>query len=299
VTFDLHQLRRERGGAVYDGGRRWVGPGPGHSRRDASLSVMLASDGRPIVHSFAGDDFRTCASYLGLPDARPIAPGELADARRRREQEQRRREAKDRAFCAQIWGASVPIEGTPAEAYLWSRGLILDSPEVRLHPGAPRCKPRQLGDDRPEPAPHPAMIALVRDPSGQPSGIHATYITQDGEKAFGSRSRLMFGQVSGGAVRVEPMRDGVLAVGEGIETSAAFAQLKGVPTWACLSTSGLQSFRVPVGVRRFLIAADSDDSGAGMTAANALAERAQRVCNVEIHPAPPGQDWADVVVTHG
>ena len=85
----------------------------------------------------------------------------------------------------------------------------------------------------------------------------------------------------------------VLGVGEGIETCAAFAELHGVPTWAALSTSGLQGFVIPLGVRKLIIAADGDKGG--MRAATDLAQRAKRSCDVEIHAAPEGIDWADVL----
>jgi putative DNA primase/helicase len=138
------------------------------------------------------------------------------------------------------------------------------------------------------------MVAAVRDVAGKLKGVHLTYITADGRKAFGDRSRLMFGAVSGCSVQLAPLTvHGVLCVGEGIETSASFADFKGVPTWAALSTSGLQNFTPPAGVRKLLIAADSDDAGAGLKAATALAQRLRRSCDVEIHPAPAGFDWND------
>ncbi len=62
--LDLYELRRQHGGHVYDGGRRWVGPGPGHSRRDASLSVRISDDGRPLLHSFSGDPSSPALSTL-------------------------------------------------------------------------------------------------------------------------------------------------------------------------------------------------------------------------------------------
>jgi len=46
------------------------------------------------------------------------------------------------------------------------------------------------------------------------------------------------------------------------------------------------------GVRTLIIAADGDR--AGRAAAQQLAERACRYCDVEIDPAPEGRDWADV-----
>jgi putative DNA primase/helicase len=140
------------------------------------------------------------------------------------------------------------------------------------------------------------MVARVRNADRAPIGLHVTFLNERGKKAFGDRSRLMYGRVASGAVLLATVRrDGVLAVAEGIETALAFEQLHGVPTWAALSTSGLQTFRPPAIVRRLIIAADSDDGGAGMKAAQALAERVSRLCAAEIRPAPEGRDWADVV----
>ena len=288
--LDLWEIRRLHGGTVYDGGRRWVGPGPGHSRRDQSLSVLINDQGRPVVHSFAGDDFGACAAHLGLERSgvQPMARADRDRLRRERQQSMARKVAEDRAFCQAIWAAAQPIEGTPAEAYLWRRGLIYEGAELRFHAAAPRS--------RSKPHTFPGMVALVRNGRGVAGAFHVTFLTPDGQKAFAGRSRLMFGGVAGGAVRLSPMRpDGVLAIGEGLETSAAYAVLHGIPTWAALSTSGLQSFEIPFNVRRLIIAADADDNGAGLAAAAALAGRACRVCDVEVRPAPAGQDWADVL----
>jgi putative DNA primase/helicase len=38
-------------------------PGPGHSNRDRSLSVLITGTDF-IVHSFAGDDWRVCKDYV-------------------------------------------------------------------------------------------------------------------------------------------------------------------------------------------------------------------------------------------
>lgn len=288
MTLDLWALKRRLGGRVWDGGRRWLGPGPGHSRRDASLSVRLAPDGRPLIHSFAGDPLAACAEHLGLAQA-----GEDRSAERERE---RKRAAETQAFVLKTWAAAGPIKGTIAETYLWRRGVLLEgAADLRFHACAPRARqPRKPGE--PVPAAGPALLALVRDGEGRPCALHATFLKPDGSgKAFGDRSRLMFGPTAGGAVRLEPVGgDGVLAVGEGIETTMGFAGLKGVPAWAALSTSGLKAFTPPTGVRKLLIAADNDDGGAGMAAALDLAERASRRCAVAVHPAPEGRDWADV-----
>jgi phage/plasmid primase-like uncharacterized protein len=293
TSLDLHELRQRIGGRVY-GRDRWSGPGPGHSKQDASLSVVITADGRPLVHSFAGDSFKACTAYLGLQDAKPASAADLARERAARKAEAEKAEAEARAFCSGIWDSATPFPGSPAELYLFNRGLEYEGNALRFHGAAPRSR-------RPRGATHQAMVAIVRAPDGRASGLHLTYITANGRKAFGDRSRLMFGKTREGALRLMPLgvqgRD--LAVAEGIETALAFAALKGVPTWAALSSSGLCAFVPPPSIRRLLIAADSDDSGAGMGAAKALAESASRTCDVTICAAPAGKDWADVLMERG
>jgi hypothetical protein len=71
IYMDLRSIARALGGTVCNG--EVLAPGPGHSRKDQSLSVKLnraAPDGF-IVHSFANDDPIVCKDYVrekcGLP----------------------------------------------------------------------------------------------------------------------------------------------------------------------------------------------------------------------------------------
>jgi hypothetical protein len=72
MTPSLNEIAQALGGEVSAG--QVLAPGPGHkSRADRSLSIKpdsAAPDGFR-VHSFAGDDWRTCTEYvrsrLGLP----------------------------------------------------------------------------------------------------------------------------------------------------------------------------------------------------------------------------------------
>jgi putative DNA primase/helicase len=291
--LDLRDLVHQHGGDLYAGGRAAVIPGPGHSRQDRSLSLRLSEDGeRVIFHSFANDPPRDVMAYLGMEarhsDSRSNKE-EWARQKRLREAEARRQEAADLVLCKRIWAETSPIAGTAAEAYLWSRDLVLDGvDDVRFHPAAPRSK------DPANILTHPAMVALVRSLDGEPRALHLTSIEADGSgKAFGARARLMFGPVGGHAVHLAGGGSGrVLAVGEGIETTAAYSALKGLAGWATLSTSGMSKLRVPWGLRKLVIASDGDRGGA--KAAQELAERACKFCDVEIDPAPDGQDWADV-----
>lgn len=292
---DLRDIVKDLGGDLYAGGSRAVIPGPGHSKKDRSLSLRQTPDGRVVFHSLANDSVRDCFQYLGIEpgQAQAADKAEWAAMRRAREEERRRQLAADQALCASIWAGTVPFAGSLAEAYLWSRHLVLeDCGDIRFHPAAPRAKPRAPGDERPLPAPHPAMVAVVRDRVGASLGLHLTYLALDGTgKAFGDRSRLMFGPMRGGAVHLTPAAP-ELALGEGLETCLSYRARTGLPIWAGLTTSQYASFELPRGVRRLVIAADGDKGG--ISAATALAERVHRLCDVEIDPAPEGQDWADV-----
>lgn len=299
-VIDLRDIVRNLGGDLYAGGRRATVPGPGHSRRDRSLSLRLTGDGSRVLWQSFASDLRhpEVMDYLGIePDeSAKASPAERAKERARREYEQRRQQQADRDLCQHIWAGVERIEGGPVEAYLWSRGLVADGiSDIGYHPAAPRFK--EPKDGQPIPT-QPAMVALVRDAAGRAQALHLTYLKPDGSgKAFGDRSRLMFGAIAGCAVRLGQPSDGVLAVGEGIETCGAYSTLKGVTAWAALSTSGLQNFVVPPKIKRLIIAADADKGG--MNAARLLAERACKVCDVVIDPAPDGQDWADVLEAQG
>jgi phage/plasmid primase-like uncharacterized protein len=285
---DLGDIVRRLGGQLYHGGRSAVIPGPGHSRRDRSLSLMLGEGGRIVFHSHAGDGCREVMAYLGLqPGAGATPRARPRDEARRRRRLAAEREA-DRTLCAALWNAARPIEATPAAAWLDARGVGRPGwPVLRFHPRAARGK-------HPGAATHAAMLALVSDRDGDARALHLTFVTGRGAKVFGPRSRLMFGPTAGHAVRLAPPTEGRLAVAEGIETALAYSRLTGVACWAAMSASGLRTFQLPAGIDRLVVAADHDD--AGLAAAAVLAERAGRLAQVSID-APPaaGQDWAEVL----
>lgn len=287
--LDLHALRQRLGGDIYDGARRWSGPGPGHSRHDRSLSVYVTDEGRNLIHSFAGDSREACAHHLGI-DIGPSYAGQTFPASLqalRKVRWSRGREQTDGALLAfrlDMWGGRLALPDTPAEAYLIRRGLAGPFPAaLAFHPSAPLA---YGGGVR-----LPVLLAPVQDAGGELVGLHLTALTAGAK----GRERRMFGPVGGGAVRLgEIGADGVLAVAEGIETALAFTQLHAIPCWAALSAPGLQTFELPPGVKRLIIAADGDEPG--LTAARKLAERAAEHRDVEIHAAPPGQDFNDLLL---
>lgn len=284
MSLDLYALRERLGGDVIDGGARWLGPGPGHSPRDRSLSVLISPDGRPLVHSFAGDNFTTCADYLGIKNAAPARVDRVEHDRLKwaRHAETARRENAAMAFCERVWSGCQPVEGSPAERYLDARAIDWIPADLGFHARAPRGYATQ--------ATAPALVALARSVTGAPKALQVTMLTADGT---GKTGRLTFGAILGAAVRLAAA-DAVLAVGEGLETCASFAKLEGVATWATLGTANLEAFRPPSCVRHLIIAADGD--APGLKAANVLAERLRSRCDVTIMPAPAGADWNDVAM---
>jgi hypothetical protein len=286
VSKKLHDLVREHGGQLY--GDHAVLPGPGHSRRDRSLSVTTRPDGRLLYYSFADDPHDLVAAYLGLEDVRQHkAASRVRLTDRPGKSEWARKEARQREFCRAVWGEALPLAGSPAEHYLSvARGVTAPSPSLRFHPAAPL---NYEGSRR-----SAALVALVQGHTSQAVGLHVTAILEDvSGKALGDGSRRMFGAVRCAAVRLSPPDRGEIALAEGIETALSFSALTGLPTWAALSTSGLVNFEPPPDIQAVTIAADGDT--AGRKAAEALAERLGCRCKVRIASAPDGRDWNDVL----
>lgn len=124
---------------------------------------------------------------------------------------------------------------------------------------------------------HPAMLAAVRDLSGQLVTVHHTLLTGDGHKADVNvpkrLMRLPEGRtITGCAIRFGEPHE-VLALAEGIETALSVVVATGLACWACIFAHGLEGVEIPDSVREVLIFADKDRSLTGERAAQVLAER--------------------------
>lgn len=290
-TLDIREVARALGGDALRGNRALV-PGPGHSRRDRSLSIRLAPDAPDgfMVHSHAGDDWRACRDHvkaaLGIDSGGASSPRLVASP-----------EPDDRERIAQasaIWMGAGEPQGTPVEAYLASRGLSLPS-AVRWHPSCPFGKSTRTG----------CMVALVVDiETNEPRAIHRTSLTADGRKVeVGGYDRLSLGPIMGGAIKLWPDETvtGVVGIGEGIESTLSLNRipdLAALPVWSVLSANGVRAFPVLPGIETVFVAVDMDE--AGVSAAEDLGERwywsGRDV--VFIEPRQPGQDLNDLVRAH-
>lgn len=282
VDPTLRGLVERHGGQLLSGGDAALIPGPGHTRMDRSLSLRIDGQGRILYHSFAGDDWRAVKDYLGLPEEAPdprpkrfILSGPTTE------------QLGKISWSEDIWREAGPVEGSPAEKYLrGARRIPITLPSsLRFHPSAPL----NYGRTRTS----PALVAMISSDDGSLIGVHVTAIRPDGSGKAGDNPRRMFGMMKGGAVRLTN-HHGRLAVAEGIETALSFQTLFNTPTWAALSSSGIEAFRPPRHVSQLLIAADGDD--AGRRAAEKLRNRLQHHCRVTLATANDGCDWNDFLM---
>lgn len=277
MTATLHEIARVLGGQVTGG--QALCPGPGHSRRDRSMSVRL-SPGSPdgfICFSHANDPWQACRDHitksLGMPADRwrperkvdPAGEQRRLEVRRQAEDLHRADLERRQVQAVAIWTNARSPRGTPAEACLRSRRLHLtddlSSYVIRFAASCPWGTGTAL-----------VMVAALRDiVSNEVVGIHRTALTADGQKL----GRKMLGRASGAAIKLD--NDGEVAlglsVGEGLETCVAAQQLGLRPVWALGSVNALEHFPVLAGIEGLTVLAESDDSGASARACDVVGAR--------------------------
>lgn len=250
MVLDRYGVRLKRSGA------EWIGPCPVCGGRDRfavnvrkGVFVCRGSgeggNAIDLTRYLEACDFKLACQILTgrpppgrdsveSPEARAERLAQL-DKRRAREAKATDQKARDRErwrererrWCWETWHRAVPVPGTPAEAYLARRGLVLP-PSAAL-----RCLPEhplyaKQGDARPIHV-GPALIGAIVGPSGKFSGLHATWIDlaqpkgkvlipdpDTGELVPAKKVR---GSAGGGhipLVRCDAPHD--VVVGEGIET---------------------------------------------------------------------------------
>lgn len=194
-----------------------------------------------------------------------------------------------------IRSRAVPLASTLGETYLSGRGLIVDPQDLLYHADLAHWEAKTG---------FPALIGIVRDRADGMVALHRTYLRHDGTvKADVQNPRKMLGRVAGGAVRLAPIgEDGILALGEGIETAlAVMTACPGLPVWAALSATNLEQVALPPQAGHVIVIADNDASGAGRHAAEACARRLSHEGRRVAIAMPPrqGDDFNDVLLRDG
>lgn len=143
--------------------------------------------------------------------------------------------ARRREAAAGLWSDGVPILGTKADAYLRARGLVLQPShafDLRFVPDLAYHGYRGPDDqDGAELGAFPAMIAAIRNGTGDLIGVHRTYLDPERPRKLAppgdparNRAKKILGNAKGGMIRLSrPSR--CLAAGEGIETTLSWFAL--------------------------------------------------------------------------
>lgn len=258
---------------------------PAHDDRTPSLSVR-PGERRLLFHCFAGCEtgkVLRALSALQLLDSGPERGG-IDTAPSPADPGARHRGAAER-----LWSAAVPIQGSPAETYLRSRGLALAVSDLRYHPRTPYGRGAQAIF-------RPSLLAAVRDDAGLVA-VHRTFLDPgSGRLADLPLPKRALGRLGQGAVRLRPPRGGTLGWAEGIESAMAATQLTGIPCWATLGTERFARVTLPPSVRRLVLFLDND---AGGRRAEMLAREEQRGSEVRVearYPEAVSADWNDVLL---
>lgn len=247
-----------------------------------------AGDGVRLVMLFKNCDFKNAAMQIEQ------AAGFVKSAK----YEAKKTDEYLRTRLRKLYEGSKPVvHGDPVTEYLEKRGIRLAyiPPSLRFHPELMYFRD---GEDKAVAAgAFDAMLGVISAPDGTGATIHRTWI-QNGQKApVASPKKIAQGlPIKGGAIRLTPVHE-VLGVAEGIETALAAAQLFGIPTWACVSAGGMESWIPPAECRAVRIFGDNDANFTGQKAAFALANRLS-LAGLDVvvqFPETTGEDWADVI----
>ena len=257
---------------------------PAHDDRTPSLSLSL---GRHAIlfHCFAGCSNDEVIAALGR---RGVRARELFDGSGAPLPEVPRKETVDRN-ASRLWRSADALRGSPAEAYLLSRGLTQLSSDLRFHPRTPlgpRGAVRFL----------PAMLAAVRTDLGV-IAVHRTFLdARAGRLARFDRPKRALGSLQRGTVRLATPRGGRLGLAEGVETALSAMQLFGVPCWATLGNERFGLVTIPESVRELHLFLDNDPGGdlAEERAREAYACDGRHIA--AMRPASLDEDWNDVLM---
>lgn len=281
-------------------GRELEGLCPFHGERTPSFTVV---DTHGFAHCFGcgwnGDIIRFVMDadgldFVGACDA--ITNGDLPVvdqqvlAKEREEDDARKRAAIE--LAQEVWDTSANIEGTLAEVYLRSRGIVIQ-PERFGFNMIPSWYDEATGECGPD---RPALVCRVTDVNDIGIGIQRVFLAPDGKgKAQDMRApKLSLGRPATGAIRLGPQTGDHVIVVEGPEDGATVSQLRpDQPVFVACGTSMMPLIEFPSAIRRVTIGADNGKAGM-LAASKARAAFMDRGLEVRtVYPEPEFGDWND------
>ncbi|MDP1026302.1 CHC2 zinc finger domain-containing protein [Sphingomonas sp. KR1UV-12] len=282
--FPLSGVASKAGVKLHRAGNELKACCPLHADRTPSFTIF--NDDRRFQCFGCGEGGDVLDLVMKLYGVKLPGAIEMLDGGALRELEQQRAPAKPKAdmrpIAQRIVNASVPIEGTPAEVYLRSRGITMALPHTLRFA---RLAPPQIEGNgvlaANGPGLLPALIAIVTDAGGQLVGLQRTYLTEAGRKAGVKATdsdrkpkvKYSLGNVIGGSIQLGPASSSMV-VTEGLEDGLTLAQALGRSVWVAAGTSMMPQMAFAPITRAVVIGADGDEAGeaAAMKAAAAYGE---------------------------
>jgi hypothetical protein len=281
MNATLRAIARALDDEVFGG--QVLAPGPGHGKRDRSLSVRLSSSGDDfLVYSFAGDDWRTCRDHvrerLGLlpcdnwKQDRRHAPAPRSPAHDQAES------ARERAKAQWLWRQRKPIALTIAETCLRRArgygGVI--PPTLAYLPPSDSHEPALIAAFGMTTEPEPGMLEINDD---DVRAVQLIKLNRDGSgKADVEPAKIIVGRLAiGSPIVLAPTNDLLgLCVAEGIEDALSVHAATGLGAWASGGATRMPvvADAVPDYIDFVTVVADRDP--AGIRYADALADRLRK-----------------------
>ena len=142
----------------------WIDRCPAHDDNNPSLSIKETSDGKLLLHCFAGCSFEDIVKAADIATHsqncsntyKPVYDETTAALKL----------SKRISKAESIWKETIPLDGTLAQTYLNSRDIEYWSEDIRFHPNLYFSQTKSN---------IPAMVCAIKR-NGQFVGIHRTYL---------------------------------------------------------------------------------------------------------------------------
>jgi len=255
---------------------------PAHADRTPSLSVRRGRSAllfkcfagctiAEILQALRAQNLPVPRGSVGLPSGLAV-PGWRTDA------------------ALRLWRAAQPLNDTPAERYLASRGIPIFSPALRYHPATPLGSGSSLRF-------LPALIAAVSE-GRNIVGVQRNFLQLNGRPAPFSKNKRSLGALREGAVQLSRPA-GILGLAEGIENALSASVLLDIPVWATLGAERFAHVAIPSGVSRLVLLADNDGAGrrAAQRAREAYGRAGRELATVWL--PQPFNDWNQLLLAGG